>query len=93
MTDVTDAELAALAAGGDAEAFGRLIERYAPAARRLARLFLHDADDADDAVQDGLLSAWRALDRFDLKRPFRPWLLRIVLNAAFRCDAYPSNSR
>jgi len=82
MTVVSDAELAAQAAGGDAEAFGQLVERYAPAARRLARLFLRDPDDADDAVQDGLLSAWRALDRFDLHRPFRPWLLRIVLNAA-----------
>ena len=82
MTDVTDAELAALAAGGDSEAFGALVERHAPAARRVARLFLRDGDDADDAVQDGLLSAWRALDRFDTKRPFRPWLLRIVLNAA-----------
>ena len=82
MTDVTDAELAARAAGGDADAFGALVERHAPAARRVARLFLRDGDDADDAVQDGLLSAWRALDRFDTKRPFRPWLLRIVLNAA-----------
>jgi len=82
MTDVTDAELARQAAGGDTEAFGQLAERYTPAARRLARLFLRDPDDADDAVQDGLLSAWRALDRFDLRRPFRPWLLRIVLNAA-----------
>lgn len=82
MTDVTDAELARQAAGGDTEAFGQLAERYAPAARRLARLFLRDPDDADDAVQDGLLSAWRALDRFDARRPFRPWLLRIVLNAA-----------
>lgn len=82
MTHVTDAELAALAAGGDADAFGRLLERYAAAARRVARLFLRDADDADDAVQDGMLSAWRALDRFDTARPFRPWLLRIVLNSA-----------
>ncbi len=82
MTLVNDAELAALAARGDGDAFGRLIERHAPGARRVARLFLRDADDADDAVQDGLLSAWRALDRFDTTRPFRPWLMRIVLNSA-----------
>lgn len=82
MTDVTDAELAAQAAAGNADAFGQLVERHAPAARRVARLFLRDDDDADDAVQDGLLSAWRALGRFDTARPFRPWLLRIVLNSA-----------
>ncbi len=82
MTVVTDAELAAEAASGNPDAFGRLVERHAPAARRVARLFLQDGDDADDAVQDGMLSAWRAIDRFDTGRPFRPWLLRIVLNSA-----------
>lgn len=52
------------------------------AARRVARAVLRDDDDADDAVQDGVLAAWRAIDRYDDARPFRPWLMRIVLNAA-----------
>lgn len=82
MTLVTDAELAAEAARGDADAFGQLVARHGPAARRIARLFLGNGDDADDAAQDGFLSAWKALDRFDASRPFRPWLLRIVLNSA-----------
>jgi RNA polymerase sigma-70 factor (ECF subfamily) len=33
-------------------------------------------------VQDALYSAWRALDRFDPSRPFGPWFLKIVVNAA-----------
>jgi RNA polymerase sigma-70 factor (ECF subfamily) len=45
-------------------------------------LVLRDPNDADDAVQDGLLAAWRSIARFDSRRPFRPWLMRIVLNAA-----------
>lgn len=79
---MTDAELATRAAAGDREAFGELVERHAPTARRLARTLTSDTADADDAVQDGLLAAWRAVDRYDPSRPFRPWLLRIVLNAA-----------
>jgi RNA polymerase sigma-70 factor, ECF subfamily len=59
-----------------------LIERYAPAARRLARSVLQHTEDADDAAQDGFLSAWRGLRQFDPVRPFGPWLFRIVLNAA-----------
>ncbi len=77
-----DAELAARAGAGDREAFGTLVERYAGTARRLARSILGNADDADDAAQDGFLAALRALERYDPTRPFGPWLLRIVANAA-----------
>jgi RNA polymerase sigma factor (sigma-70 family) len=79
---VTDTELSARAAAGDGGAFGELVDRHAPAARRAARLLLANDHDADDAVQDGFLAAWRAIDRYDRNRPFRPWLMRIVVNAA-----------
>jgi len=82
MTDIQDAELAALAQAGDREAFGELVARYAAPARRLARTILGDPDDADDAAQDGFLSALKHLGRFDPERPFGPWLMRIVANAA-----------
>lgn len=80
--DMQDAELAALAQVGDREAFGELVQRYAGQARRVARTVLNDPDEADDAAQDGFLSALRHLGRFDPSRPFGPWLLRIVANAA-----------
>lgn len=78
----TDVELAARAARGDADAFAELVERHGPAARRLALAVLRDPADADDAAQEGFLAAWRFLDRYDPSRAFRPWLMRIVLNAA-----------
>lgn len=80
--EVTDTDLPARLAAGDPDAFGRMVAEYAPTARRLARLLLRNEADADDAVQDGLLSAWQAVGRYDPRRPFRPWLLRIILNAA-----------
>ena len=82
MTDVDEAALAARAAKGDAEAFGALVERHAPMARRVAYTILEDREDADDAAQEGFLSAWQAIDRYDPRRAFRPWLTQIVVNAA-----------
>jgi RNA polymerase sigma-70 factor, ECF subfamily len=79
---VSDLDLAQRAALGDSEAFGELVNRHAAAARRLARTVLQNAEDADDAAQDGFLLAWRHIDRYDPGRPFAPWLMRIVLNAA-----------
>jgi RNA polymerase sigma-70 factor (ECF subfamily) len=80
--NVTDAELVIRAAAGDGEAFGHLVDRYAPAVRRLTRAVLRDPEDADDAAQEGFLAAWRHLGRYDTARPFGPWLMRIVVNAA-----------
>lgn len=51
------------------------------AAVRLAAT-IAGTDRAADAAQEGFLKAHRALDQFDPRRPFRPWLLRIVANAA-----------
>src|SRR5205807_10502733 len=56
--------------------------RYAGVARRVARAVLGNAEDADDAAQDAMLSALVKLDQYDPRRPFGPWLLRIVANAA-----------
>lgn len=43
---------------------------------------MHDAATAEDIAQEAFLSAIRALDRFDRRRPFGPWLTRIVVNRA-----------
>jgi RNA polymerase sigma-70 factor, ECF subfamily len=51
-------------------------------AHRTAYLIVHDAAAAEDIAQEAFLSAIRALDRFDRRRPFGPWLHRIVVNRA-----------
>ncbi len=79
---VSDKELVTQTLVGDRDAFGVLVERYAAQARRVARAVLSDPDDADDAAQDGFLSALVKLGQYDAKRPFGPWLMRIVANAA-----------
>jgi len=51
-------------------------------AYRAAYLVVHDAAAAEDIAQEAFLSAIRTLDRFDRRRPFGPWLHRIVVNRA-----------
>ena len=51
-------------------------------AYRAAYLVVHDAAAAEDVAQDAFLAAVDALDRFDRRRPFAPWLHRIVVNRA-----------
>jgi RNA polymerase sigma-70 factor (ECF subfamily) len=80
--DADEAALAVRARSGDRAAFGELVERYADQARRVARAVLQNADDADDAAQDAFLAALVKLHQYDAQRPFGPWLMRIVSNAA-----------
>jgi len=67
---------------GDGEAFVALVEPHLAGARRLIRAAIGDSADVDDALQEGLLAAWRGLERYDPTRSFGPWLLQVVLNAA-----------
>jgi RNA polymerase sigma-70 factor (ECF subfamily) len=59
-----------------------LFKAHWPRAYRAAYLVVHDAGGAEDIAQEAFLAAVRALDRFDRKRPFGPWLHRIVVNRA-----------
>jgi RNA polymerase sigma-70 factor (ECF subfamily) len=67
---------------GSAEAFAELFRRHWPRAHRAAWLVIHDATAAEDVAQEAFLAAIRSLDRFDRRRPFGPWLHRIVVNRA-----------
>jgi RNA polymerase sigma-70 factor, ECF subfamily len=59
-----------------------LFRAHWPRAYRAAYLVAHDAAAAEDIAQEAFLAALRSLDRFDRRRPFGPWLHRIVVNRA-----------
>lgn len=80
-----DEELVVRAQAGDAEAYGELVRRHRPAALRVAASVLgtaQGADAPDDVVQAASERAWRAIDRIEAARAFRPWFLTIVANGA-----------
>ncbi|RBL80186.1 RNA polymerase subunit sigma-70, partial [Streptomyces cavourensis] len=77
----TDETLPVVRAGeGDEEAFEVLVRRHSPAMLQLAMRLLGDRADAEDAVQDAFVSAWRKLPEFRRDAAFSTWLHRIVTN-------------
>ncbi len=67
---------------GSASDLEALFRSHWPRAYRAAYLVTHDAGAAEDIAQESFLAAIRALDRFDRRRPFGPWLHRIAVNRA-----------
>jgi RNA polymerase sigma-70 factor (ECF subfamily) len=67
---------------GDVGAFEELVRRHQDVAFRTAYLILRDADAAEDAAQEAMVKAYRAIGRFREGSAFRPWLLKIVSNQA-----------
>ena len=78
----SDAALVRSAQGGSSEAVEELFRRHWPSVHRSAWLVVHDPAAAEDIAQEAFVSALRALDRFDRRRPLAPWLHRIVVNRA-----------
>jgi RNA polymerase sigma-70 factor (ECF subfamily) len=79
---VGEAALVAAAQRGSRDAVEELFNRHWSGAYRAALLVTGDRAAAEDIAQEAFLSALRALPGFDLRRPLRPWLHRIVVNRA-----------
>jgi RNA polymerase sigma-70 factor (ECF subfamily) len=80
--ETDDASLIARARVGDEAAIDSLVRRYLGDVYSVTSRVLRDRDLAQDAAQDALINAVRALHRFRGESSFRTWLLRIALNAA-----------
>ena len=78
----SDGALLRAARLGDTDAFGAVVERHGPGMRRYARFILGDEDDAADATQEALVSAWRGLDTFRGESSLRTWLFTLVSRRA-----------
>lgn len=75
-----ESHLVVRASEGDEEAFGLLCATHRPVLASLAQRMLRHPEDANDAVQDTFVKAFRAIHEFDAERPLRPWLCRICAN-------------
>jgi RNA polymerase sigma-70 factor (ECF subfamily) len=87
MPSVSDARsderaLVIAAQKGSSEAFAQLVRVHQRRAYAVCRAIVLTHEDAEDAVQEGFLHAYRALDRFLPDQPFGAWLYRIMANAS-----------
>ena len=80
--DAETTQLAARARSGDRDAFSALVDLHHRAARRVAAAALGNSPEAEEAVQDACLTAWRRIDRLEDPSAFRAWLLRITWRKA-----------
>jgi RNA polymerase sigma-70 factor, ECF subfamily len=83
---VTDSEQTLLEAArrGDAAAFSQLIASHRSALHAHCYRMLGSVQDAEDALQEALLNAWRALPRFEARGSLKSWLYRIATNACLK---------
>lgn len=75
-----EAELIRKCRAGESRFYEPLVRAHEEEAHRLALGILGDGDTAHDAVQQAFIKAYRALDRFELGRSFRPWFFQILRN-------------
>ncbi|MBX3274158.1 MAG: sigma-70 family RNA polymerase sigma factor [Sandaracinaceae bacterium] len=80
MPEPTEAELLEAAQAGDRRAFSRLVRLHQRRVYACAVSMLGDGGDADDAVQETFVRAWRAIARFDGRSQLSTWLYRVCVN-------------
>lgn len=78
--DTVDSDLVERARAGNRAAFGKLVEPHLPRLLGLARRMLGSGDEAEDALQNALASAWIARAKLDPRRPVVAYLTTITLN-------------
>lgn len=86
-----EAFLLARARRGDAAAFEQVVLVHQRRVYATALRIVRSHAVADDVAQEAFVRAWRSLDRFDLSRPFGPWVRRIAANLAVNHVRSPRN--
>src|SRR5579863_7444049 len=82
LSEQTEEQLIERGLNGDARALDVLFARNTRTLYQTALRVLGNPEDAEEALQEGLLSAYRNLPRFEGRSQFSTWLTRIVINAA-----------
>lgn len=78
---LSDIEIVQRVLRGEANLFGIIVDRYWALIASLARNYLRQTEDAEDATQEIFLTAYRKLGRYNIAQAFRPWLVTVARNA------------
>lgn len=77
---MTDRAIIQQVLAGDVEAYARLVDRHYDPCARVAQRILGNREDAEEAIQDAFLRAFRALGSYEDRERFAAWLTRILVN-------------
>ncbi len=77
---MTDRAIIQQVLAGDVEAFSRLVDRHYDRCARIAMRILGNREDAEEAIQDAFLRAFRGLASYEDRERFSAWLSRILIN-------------
>ena len=91
MSDI-DKEIIRQVLDGNARAFGKLVDRHHAKAMTLAVRILKNREDAEEALQDSFVRAFRALSSFEWKSSFSTWFYRIVYNTCATASSKKSRN-
>jgi RNA polymerase sigma-70 factor (ECF subfamily) len=80
MVDLSDRAIIQQVLSGDVEAYARLVDRHYTRCARVAERILGNREDAEEAIQDAFLRAFRALEDYEDRERFSAWLTRILVN-------------
>ena len=89
LDEQSDRYLLSRARGGETAAYGELVRRHQQYLLHLVRPLVASDDDAEDAVQEAFVEAWRQLSRFREEASFRTWVGRIAVFGAMRVARKP----
>jgi RNA polymerase sigma-70 factor (ECF subfamily) len=89
----SDSNVLAAARAGDEQAFVQLTGAHRPGLHVHCYRILGSLHDADDALQETMLRAWRSIDRFEPRAPLSAWLYRIATNVCLRLLEQRDRSR
>lgn len=91
--DASDEMLAGRVQRGDRVAFDVLVRRYLRPIHAVVASFLREPADAEDAVQESFLRALDNIAKYDVTRPFAPWLYQVARNVALNRAASEAKRR
>jgi RNA polymerase sigma-70 factor, ECF subfamily len=80
MLTLTDHDLALHARRGNPQAYGELVRRYQTSVFNVCYRLVGERREAEDLAQEAFIHAYQRLDRYDVERPFGPWIRRIAAN-------------
>ena len=93
MESLTDGQVVARVLAGDVDSYAVLVSRYRDRLGRYALHMLGSREDAEEALQDAFVRAYRSLARCDDPEKFGAWLFRILLNRCRTSGARGSRRR